>query len=718
MPGRHQGAHPVARGARERDHGPLRQPAEDPRRPARRRRLQGRRRLPSIANAARRFLDRPGRSSSRPRSRTSSSATSGRSPGSMTVEDMISDQDKFAQQVRDRCSQEMESFGLVIDSFQIQAITSPSDYIENLAVPHQAEVEQNARIARANADREAVAPGAGPPRRRSPRRCATRRSRRPASRPRSTRANQDAAQQGPLAAGDGAPGGRRGGDQGRRAPGGADGAAAPGRRAQARGRRGLPPDDARRGGTRRARSARPRRRPRRSGCTPRPRRPRRSSRRRPGRGAMKVQAEAQADATRLNGQAEADAIRARASPRRTRSGRGWRPRRPGIERRAAALSQNQEAVIAQQIAENLPEIVQAAASPFEHVGTFTVLNGAAGRDRRPGRDHPAGRRADPDGARDADAEARRSVERPRRQHERRLARAFGACRRRCAFGSTGAGERSHGWVRRRLRKEWGRRPREGQRGSAGRTRGRAGTCPRGRSLTSAPGDPAPDADQDHPAPNGGEAVTAELSPQALADIEAAAGPFVDGLVRAAPGSDAFRRAIGAIDRLGDREVRTTTRIVAAFHERPRQALGEVLAERAPLRHNLEQLNRTARDVEDVASDAQRRSPSSRRRSGARGDLRPRGRSRARGGRPGARQDNAELAQQEGALWAQILTLRRYAALAARLDDLIVERIASIEADDDSTARSLRDDALLAVRRRRRDLLLHSPSPARGMPPCA
>src|SRR5207244_11543942 len=78
------------------------------------------------------------------------------SAGSRTVEEMISDQDKFAQQVRDRCSQEMESFGLVIDSFQIQAITSPSAYIENLAVPHQAEVEQNARIARANAEREAV----------------------------------------------------------------------------------------------------------------------------------------------------------------------------------------------------------------------------------------------------------------------------------------------------------------------------------------------------------------------------------------------------------------------------------------------------------------------------------------------------------------------------------------------------------------------------------
>src|SRR3954465_12561640 len=112
--------------------------------------------FPSIANAARRFHDRP---AAELESKVQNVFVGHLRAiaGSMTVEDMISDQDKFAQQVRDRCSQEMESFGLVIDSFQIQAITSDSNYIENLAVPHQAEVEQNARIARANADREAVA---------------------------------------------------------------------------------------------------------------------------------------------------------------------------------------------------------------------------------------------------------------------------------------------------------------------------------------------------------------------------------------------------------------------------------------------------------------------------------------------------------------------------------------------------------------------------------
>src|SRR4029079_9364683 len=110
----------------------------------------------SIANPARRFLDRPNEElESKVQNVVVRHLRS--IAGSMTVEEMISDQDKFAEHVRDRCSQEMESFGLVIDSFQIQAITSPSSYIENLAVPQQSEVEQHARIARANADRAAVA---------------------------------------------------------------------------------------------------------------------------------------------------------------------------------------------------------------------------------------------------------------------------------------------------------------------------------------------------------------------------------------------------------------------------------------------------------------------------------------------------------------------------------------------------------------------------------
>jgi flotillin len=49
-----------------------------------------------------------------------------------------------------------------------------------------------------------------------------------------------------------------------------------------------------------------------------------------------------------------------------------------IRARAQALAQNQEAVIAQQIAEQLPQVVGEAAKAFGSIGQLTVLNGAEG----------------------------------------------------------------------------------------------------------------------------------------------------------------------------------------------------------------------------------------------------------------------------------------------------------------------------------------------------
>jgi len=320
--------------------------------------------FPSIANAARRFLDRPAAELESKVQNVFVGHLRGIA-GSLTVEEMISDQDKFAQQVRDRCSQEMESFGLVIDSFQIQEVTSPSSYIENLAVPHQAEVERNARIARATADRDAVALEQGA-------------AAQIASSIRDTeikkagfqaevdRAKENASQQGPLA--------------------------------QASAKQAVVAEE--------TKVAQLQAEQKEQQLQVDVRRPadaeayKQTTLATAGRdvtirqaeaaaqqvrlnaeaqaAATKIQAEAQAGATRLNGQAEADAIRARGLAEADAIKARMEAEALGIERRAAALSQNQEAVIAQQIAENLPAIVQAAASPFEHVGNFTVLNGAEG----------------------------------------------------------------------------------------------------------------------------------------------------------------------------------------------------------------------------------------------------------------------------------------------------------------------------------------------------
>jgi flotillin len=318
----------------------------------------------SIANAARRFLDRP---AAELESKVQNVFVGHLRAiaGSMTVEEMISDQDKFAQQVRERCTVEMESFGLVIDSFQIQAITSPSNYIENLAVPHQAEVEQNARIARAQADQTAVAQEQTA-------------QAQIAESIRSTeikkagfqaeidKAQKQAGQQGPLAEA-----------QARQAvveqetlvaqlqaqrteqqlqvdvrkPADAEAyrqttLAAAGRDVRIRQAEAAAQE------VRLAAEAQA--------------------------AAVKVQAEAQANATRVNGQADGDAIKARGLAEAEAIRARTQAEAAGIESRAAALSQNQEAVIAQQIAQSMPDIVRAAASPFEHVGQFTVLNGAQG----------------------------------------------------------------------------------------------------------------------------------------------------------------------------------------------------------------------------------------------------------------------------------------------------------------------------------------------------
>ena len=49
-----------------------------------------------------------------------------------------------------------------------------------------------------------------------------------------------------------------------------------------------------------------------------------------------------------------------------------------LEARAKGLASESDAVIAQQIADRLPEIVAAAAGAFDNIDTMTVLNGADG----------------------------------------------------------------------------------------------------------------------------------------------------------------------------------------------------------------------------------------------------------------------------------------------------------------------------------------------------
>jgi uncharacterized membrane protein YqiK len=76
---------------------------------------------------------------------------------------------------------------------------------------------------------------------------------------------------------------------------------------------------------------------------------------------------AEASATRAKGTAEGDAVRAKGTAEAD-----------AIKARADALAENQDAVIGQQLAEQWPAIVEAAAKPFASIDQLIVLNGAQG----------------------------------------------------------------------------------------------------------------------------------------------------------------------------------------------------------------------------------------------------------------------------------------------------------------------------------------------------
>jgi uncharacterized membrane protein YqiK len=76
--------------------------------------------------------------------------------GGLTVEQIIRERDRVAQEVKDGSHGEMEKLGLVVDALEIQEIEDSSGYINNLAAPHAAAVASQARIAKARADQEAT----------------------------------------------------------------------------------------------------------------------------------------------------------------------------------------------------------------------------------------------------------------------------------------------------------------------------------------------------------------------------------------------------------------------------------------------------------------------------------------------------------------------------------------------------------------------------------
>lgn len=325
---------------------------------------------PFIANAARRFLGQQNQMTGQVYNVFEGHLRS--IIGSLTVEEMIRERDKLASKVREASGIEMEKLGLVVDSLQIKDFEDPTGYITNLAKPHIAEVQKAARIAEATNNREASEREAEAAAQIA---AAQSESKIKQSRARAEaeRVDAEAAQAGPLADATARQqvvvqeteiakleAARQEQRLNATVYKEAD-AAAYSKRVQAEATKSADISAAE-ADARKVELA----------ATADARKVELTA------SAEATAAEARARATRTTGEAEAAATTARGAAAASATKAMAVAEADGIQARATALSTNQDAVIAQQLAERMPEIVRAAAEPFAHVGQLTVLNGAEG----------------------------------------------------------------------------------------------------------------------------------------------------------------------------------------------------------------------------------------------------------------------------------------------------------------------------------------------------
>lgn len=74
--------------------------------------------------------------------------------GSMTVEEIYKNRDKFSQEVQRVASHDLAKMGLIIVSFTIKDVRDKNGYLDSLGKPRIAQVKRDANIATAEADKE------------------------------------------------------------------------------------------------------------------------------------------------------------------------------------------------------------------------------------------------------------------------------------------------------------------------------------------------------------------------------------------------------------------------------------------------------------------------------------------------------------------------------------------------------------------------------------
>jgi uncharacterized membrane protein YqiK len=317
----------------------------------------------SIANAARRFLAQEDQMDVKVHNVFAGHLRS--IVGTMTVEDMIRNRDALTRATRESSATEMQRLGLTIDSLQIQEIDDQSGYIDNLAAPEAARVAKEARIAQAASDREATEREQEADALKVAALSASQ-IKQAESRAHAQEAEAEAEQAGPLAAAT-----ARQQVVVQETKVAELEAERTEQKLQAEVRR---PADADAYKTRTVAEAE------RDARISQAEAQAREVELRAAADAKRVKLEAEAQAARAQqlGEAEASATKARGLAEGEAVKAKGLAEADAIKARADALASNQEAVVAQQIAEQLPLIVGEAAKAFGSIGQLTVLNGAEG----------------------------------------------------------------------------------------------------------------------------------------------------------------------------------------------------------------------------------------------------------------------------------------------------------------------------------------------------
>ncbi|NUR83570.1 MAG: flotillin family protein [Nonomuraea sp.] len=297
--------------------------------------------LSSIANAARRFLDQQDFMTSAIHELFTGHLRS--IIGNLTIEDLILNRERLTSETRASAADEMSKLGLIVDSLQIQEIEDGTGYIVNLGKPHAAKVAATARIAEAQRDQEATeAEQIAAANKAAARRDAQ--IKQAAFQAEIDQAQAMARQAGPLSEAS-----ARQEVVVQETKAAELEAQLAEQRLQSQVRK---PADAKAYETVTLSQAE--------------------------RDARIAQAEAEARATRMTGEAEAQAAQARGLAQAEAAKALGLAEAEAIRARAEALKENQEAVIAQQLAERWPEVVEAGAKAFGNVDHMVVLNGAQG----------------------------------------------------------------------------------------------------------------------------------------------------------------------------------------------------------------------------------------------------------------------------------------------------------------------------------------------------